>query len=132
VANVAFLRPASERIHILGRLGAYARHLIALPSPGRLRSQPKEKLCLSAKHPSIFRPAQQLPSLMRLAIDATIAKSALRRGRARLGPSLHPRTFTRSQPMAPSLDLDVEVIHIGKVASGPARTTAFDPLSAPD
>jgi len=37
---------------------------------------------------SIMEQPSQLPGLLRLAIDATIARSALRRGRALLGPSL--------------------------------------------
>ena len=43
---------------------------------------------LSAVVQSVIRTPSQLPNLLRLAIDASVALSALRRGRALLGPTL--------------------------------------------
>jgi hopanoid-associated phosphorylase len=59
-----------------------------LPPAALLNLRPEGTPDLTAVLRSIMEQPRQLPSLMRLAIDATIAKSALRRGRARLGPSL--------------------------------------------
>jgi hopanoid-associated phosphorylase len=59
-----------------------------LPPAALVSLGPEGKVNLRAILRSIMRRPEQLPTLIRLAIDASIAKSALRHGRARLGPSM--------------------------------------------
>ena len=59
-----------------------------LPPAALLSLRPNGIPNLAAVLRSVVEQPTQLPGLMRLALDATIARTALRRGRAALGPSL--------------------------------------------
>jgi hopanoid-associated phosphorylase len=59
-----------------------------LPPAALLSLRPGGNPDLAAVLRSVLEQPRQLPDLMRLALDATIARAALRRGRALLGPAL--------------------------------------------
>jgi adenosylhomocysteine nucleosidase len=59
-----------------------------LPPAALLSLRPDGSPNLGAVLRSVMEQPKQLPDLMRLALDATIARAALRRGRALLGPTL--------------------------------------------
>jgi len=59
-----------------------------LPPAALLALRPDGSPDVPAVLRSVMEQPRQLPDLMRLAVDATIARAALRRGRALLGPAL--------------------------------------------
>src|SRR6266487_4151079 len=59
-----------------------------LPPAALLRLRPEGVPKVAAVLRSVMEQPRPLPDLMRLALDATIARAALRRGRALLGPAL--------------------------------------------
>jgi hopanoid-associated phosphorylase len=59
-----------------------------LPPAALLSLRPDGNPNVAAVLRSVMEQPRQLPDLMRLAVDATIARAALRRGRALLGPAL--------------------------------------------
>jgi adenosylhomocysteine nucleosidase len=59
-----------------------------LPPAALLSLRPNGNPDVAAVLRSVMEQPSQLPDLMRLAVDATVARTALRRGRALLGPAL--------------------------------------------
>jgi adenosylhomocysteine nucleosidase len=59
-----------------------------LPPAALLSLRPNGDPDVAAVLRSVMEQPSQLPDLMRLAVDATVARTALRRGRALLGPAL--------------------------------------------
>jgi adenosylhomocysteine nucleosidase len=75
-----------------------------LPPAALLGLRPDGSPDITAVLRSVMEQPSQLPDLMRLAFDATIARSALRRGRALLGPALaFPDRINLEMELAPAL-----------------------------